>query len=219
MGFGLALVAAPLLILIDRRYVPGPLLGAALLLTITMAIREWHAMDLRRIKVAILGRLISTPPSAWLVGTLSPAAFDLLFGGVVLAGVGASLLHRRVRPTPAAVFLASVASGFMSTTAAIGGPPLALVYQNASGPELRATLAGLFVAGCIVSLTTLAIFGRFGAGDLGRTAVLAAGIALGLALSRPFVRLLDGRAIRPYVLWLSCISALVVLGRALITLR
>ena len=40
VGFGFSIVAAPLLILLDRRLVPGPLLLAGLLLVIFLTFRE-----------------------------------------------------------------------------------------------------------------------------------------------------------------------------------
>ena len=44
-GMGFALIAAPMLVLIDATLVPGPLLAAGLTLTVMMAIRERRAID------------------------------------------------------------------------------------------------------------------------------------------------------------------------------
>jgi uncharacterized membrane protein YfcA len=114
------------------------------------------------------------------------------------------------------VFAAGIASGFMGTITAIGGPPLALVYQSARGPALRATLAGAFLLGSVLSLITLAVIGRFRAHELALSAVLMPGIVLGVLVSRPLVHWLDRGATRPLVLALSTASALAVLARALI---
>lgn len=218
LGFGLALIAAPLLVLVDRDFVPGPLIAACLLLGLWMAWRERRAVDLGNLKAAVAGRVLGTPPAALLMGSLSAAAFDMLFASLVLLAVGISLVHPRIRPTPRAVFWAGAASGFMSTISSIGGPPMALVYQNAQGAVLRANLAVLFVMGCLVSLVALSLIGRFGLHELGRGMLLAAGLVLGVALSTPLRRYVDKREVRPLLLGLCFVSALLVLLRALLTL-
>ena len=214
VGFGLGLVAGPLLILIDRAYLPGPMLFAALILASFMAIRERQAIDWSGLKFSILGRLISTPPAAMIVGMVSASVFDLLFGCMILVAVGMSLIHGQIKPSGRNIFLAAIASGVMSTIGAIGGPPLALVYQNVRGPALTATLAALFAAGCLVSLLALVVVGRFGYAELAHGCVLLSGVLIGLVVSRPLLRVLDHYPIRPYVLVICTLAALVVLGRA-----
>ena len=215
VGFGLGLVAGPLLVLIDRAYIPGPMLFAAMLLTSYMAFRERQAIDLSGLKYSIMGRLLSTPVAALIIGMISATAFDLLFASMILAAVGMSLIHNKIQPTARNIFLAAIASGIMSTIGAIGGPPLALVYQNTRGPELRANLAALFAVGCLISLIALAMVGRFILADLIRSGILLIGVSIGLIISRSLVRVLDKYTLRPYVLGVCTIAALVVLGRAL----
>jgi len=215
VGFGLGLMAGPLLVLIDRHYVPGPLLFTALILTFAMAWRERHAIDLSGIKYSVLGRVISTPPAAIAVGMVSATTYDIVFGCLILLAVGMSLIHSNIKPTGRNVFLAGIASGVMSTICAIGGPPMALVYQNARGPQLRSTLAGLFFVGCLVSLIALTLVGKFVYTDLLRSGVLIIGMVIGLAISKPLLNLLDKNSVRPYILGVCTIAALVVLARAL----
>lgn len=218
IGFGAAMVAAPLLVLIDRDLVPGPLIATLLVLVLWMAVQERAAVNLGNIKAGVLGRVGGTIPAALLVGTLSAAAFDLIFSLLVIAGVLLSLVHPHVRPTRNTVFLAALASGFMGTISSIGGPPLALVYQHSQGPELRANLAVLFIVGCLISLLALSLIGRFGTRDLGYAAVLSLGVAIGILAASPLKRRLDKHAARPYLLALSLLSAVLVLGRALATM-
>src|SRR5690606_14903468 len=121
LGFGLALISAPLLLLIQRAFVPGPLIAVCLLLGLWMAWQEREAVDLGNLRPALLGRVLGTLPAAALMGSLSAAAFDLLFALLVLLAVGISLVHPHIRPTRGAVFSAAAASGFMSTISSIGG--------------------------------------------------------------------------------------------------
>ena len=92
---------------------------------------------------------------------------------------------------------------------------MALVYQNTRGSELRANLAVLFILGCTMSLTALALVGRFGLGDIQIAGVLMIGVVLGVACAKPLTRLVDKTTARPYLLGLCCLSALGVMGRAI----
>ena len=217
IGFGVALIAAPVLLLLDRDLVHGPIIAAAFFLVIWMSYNERHAINYSHIKIALIGRLCGTPVGAWLIGTLSAAMFDILFSLLVMMGVAISLLHANVRATPVSVFLATAASGFMSTISSIGGPPLALVYQNSQGSELRANLSMLFMMGCMFSLTALFLVGEFGLTEIKYSGVLFSGVLLGVPLSRPLKKFLEGKKARPYLLALCFLSALGVLARALLS--
>jgi len=218
VGFGLAMVAAPILLLIDRDLVPGPLIATALSLVMWVAWKDRHAINREIFKAALVGRLIGTPPAAFLMGTVSVVTFDLIFGVLVLLAVLISLIHANIRVTPRNIFFATFASGFMSTISSIGGPPVALVYQNSRGAELRANLSVLFMMGCVVSLTALILIGRFHWSDLGYSLVLMIGVVIGIQAAAPLRKFIDRHSARPFLLGLCVISALLVLGRALLSL-
>jgi uncharacterized protein len=57
LGFGLGLLAAPVLALVDDRLVPGPLLIIALVLTLLVALRERGGLDWGGVKWAVAGRV------------------------------------------------------------------------------------------------------------------------------------------------------------------
>jgi hypothetical protein len=215
IGFGLAIVAAPLLALLDRAYVPGPLLAAGTCLSLIMVVRERHELDLQDVGSAAIGRVIGAVPAGYALRLASQDTFDLLFSVLVLAAVALSLLRRERAPTPRAIFAAGIASGFMGTITSIGGPPVALVYQGERGPRLRATLAGMFLIGSVISLCALAIAGRFGAAELARAALLVPGVVIGAVAARPLLHRFDRGSTRGLVLALSTGSALLVLMRAL----
>src|SRR5687767_10868479 len=93
LGFGLAMIAAPLLLLLDPILVPGPLLSAALLLTLWVAWKERHAITSGYLGATISGRLLGTVPAILLLGTISALAFDIIFAILVLLAVGMSVWH------------------------------------------------------------------------------------------------------------------------------
>jgi hypothetical protein len=100
--------------------------------------------------------------------------------------------------------------------AAIGGPPIALVYQHASGPTLRATMALYFMLGTVLSIVALWLAGTFGHHELVLSAVLLPGTVVGFVASGPARRLVDGGRVRGLVLAAASLSALVLLGSALL---
>lgn len=180
-----------------------------------MALRERNAIDLAGLRAAAVGRVLGVIPAGYALSLVDQSTFDVLFASLVIAAVGLSLLRPAPYPTPGAVFGASVLSGFMGTITAIGGPPMALVYQSASGPTLRSTLALIFVIGSLISLVALAAIGRFGVDEMCHAAPLLIGVVVGATVSKPLLGLFDRGATRPLVLGLSAASAVAVLSRAL----
>jgi uncharacterized membrane protein YfcA len=214
LGFGLALIAAPLLFLIDPVFVPGPMMVVALALSSCVAWTERHAIVVTHLKSAFCGRLIGSLLAALLLGLVSARTFDLLFGMLVLVAVATSLVHPRVEPRTGTVFTAMFASGVMGTLSGIDGPPLALLYQHNRGPALRANLAVLFLMGSLLSLAALVAVGRFGLPELRASALLLLGVAPGYWCAGLLKPHLDRRNARPYLLGLCAFTALLVVGRA-----
>jgi uncharacterized membrane protein YfcA len=212
IGFGLGLVAVPFLIYVDLRFVPGPLLVAALTLHLLVSYRERSAVDTSGLAFLLSGRLLGTIPAAALLAWLPMDATKLLLAGVVLAGVGMTGITADARPTRTALFSAGTASGFMATVGALGGPPVALVYQHSPGPRLRGTLAVYFIAGPIVSLAALAAVGRFSSEELRLSFLLIPGTVLGYVMSHPLALYLDAGYTRTAVLAASALAALSVVA-------
>jgi hypothetical protein len=213
IGFGAGLLAGPVLLLIDPRFVPGPLLAAGLVLTILVAHREWEAIDYPALWQLTLGRFLGTLPAAGLLAVVSRAAFDTVFGVLVLIAVALTLAGGTPRRTPARVVAAGVASGFMGTISSIGGPAAAFALQGVSGPRFRATLAMQLLVGGSISLLAVFFAGYFGAGEVALAGILVPGVLLGFGVSRFGVRRLSATGLRPAVLALACAGALIVLAR------
>lgn len=211
VGFGLALVAAPFLVLIDARLVPGPLMFAALLLTLLMAVREWQSMDLAGATFGIAGRLPGTAVGAAALALLPAREMTVLFGVLVLLAVAMSASGLRFRPTSWALFWAGVISGFMGTISAIGGPPIALLYQDAPGPRLRSTLSAFFVVGAVISLIALHVVGRFGWYEIRVSLALVPAVLAGYAVSVRMAPILDRHHTRPAVLAVAAAGAIAVI--------
>ena len=208
VGFGLGLISAPLLLLIDPRLVPGPILCASGLLTLLLARRDWHGVQGADLRWALGGRVVGTFPAMAALAWLSNDLLDVLFGALVLFGVALTASGRHPRPGPRTLLGAGFLSGFMGTTTSIGGPPMALLYAGETGPRLRGTLSAFFVVGVALSVSALIVVGRFGFTELQLGASLFPGIVAGFLASRRPAAALDRGPLRPAVLAVATLAGL-----------
>jgi len=215
IGFGLALSTAPFLILIDPLFVPGPILFAAVVLNLFMSYRERRTIVLREVRYAIAGRLVGAIAGAGFLTVVPQAILSVVFGILVLFAVAVSAVGVHLPPNPKNLFGAGTLSGFMGTTSSIGGPPMALIYQNVSGARLRGMLAGFFVVGATINVVSLALIGRFGFAELQLAGVLIPGIMIGFGMSHWTANRLDRGLMRPAVLAISALAGLIVIARSL----
>lgn len=214
LGFGSALLAAPILALIDPTFVPGPILAANVLLTFLVARREWSAVDFEGLKFILLGRIVGNLVAVAMLVQLSRAFFDGLFGVLVLLAVGLSLARREFERTPRLLAGAGFASGVMGTISSIGGPPVALVYPHSDPARFRATLSAHFIFGGSLSLLALALVGRYGATELLLTGLLLPAVFAGFWLSHFGLARVDGPLLRRGLLALSATAGVGVLLRS-----
>ena len=214
IGFGMALVSAPILALIDPTLIPGPLIASGLVLVTLVAIRDHAHADFGTVRFSMIGQAAGAFAGASVLARLDPRGFGILFGGLVLLAVGISALGFHVRVTKTSALSAGLLGGFMGATSSIGGPPMALVYQHEPSARFRGTLSAYFIVSCVVSLTALAWVGRFGWHEVARAGLLVPGQVLGFLLSYPMTRVLSETSIRPFVLGLSALAATGVLARA-----
>jgi uncharacterized membrane protein YfcA len=217
VGYGMALVAAPLLALFDPTLVPVPLILLSSVHSVLAVVRDGRHADWSGIGWAILGRLPGTGLGVLAVVALSQQVFGLVVGLCVLACVALSLLNWRPRPQPRALLLAGIASGAGGTAAGIGGPPIALLYQNEAGPRVRGTIAGYFVLGSALSVAALAAADQITTESLASTALLTPFMLAGFALSGPARRVLDNGRTRRAVLAVAAASAVLLIGRAVLS--
>ena len=215
IGFGLAVVSAPILMLIDPVFVPGPLLFAAMVLVTSIAHRDRAETMVRDVPLGILGRVLGTIPAAYALAVLPASAYDMLFASMVMLAVVLSLFGWHIPPTPRNVVAAATLSGFSGTVSSLGGAPMALVYQAESGPRIRGTMSAIFTAGTIISLTGLWWVGHFGLVELLVGLALMPGIVVGFMISRYTSRIIDVAHTRPAILAVSALSGVAILVRAL----
>ncbi|GAA3234408.1 sulfite exporter TauE/SafE family protein [Pseudonocardia petroleophila] len=214
VGFGLALVAAPLLAILDAALVPVPLLMITAVHALLTLRREFGDTDWPGVGWALLGRLPGIGIGVLAVSTLPPRAFVAVVGLTVLVCAGLSVIRWRPRPTVPALLVAGFVSGAGGTSSSIGGPPVALLYQAATGPRVRSTLAAYFTAGTLLSIGALALAGQVTAQALTAGGLLLVPMLAGFALSGPARPLLDRGWTRPAVVGLAAAGAVALLVQA-----
>lgn len=211
LGFGLGLIAAPVLALVDKDLIPGPLLMIGVATTTVVFLRERGEVDWGGMRWAIVGRVAGTFLGAWAVIAFSKDALIVALSLSVILGVLMSVAGWNFRPTTASLLGAGTLSGVMGTLTSIGGPPMALVYQKETAQRLRSTLAGFFLIGATLSVGSLLVGGEFRWHELRLGLALIPGLVIGLGISRKVARFLDNRYTRPAVLGFSALSSLTLL--------
>ncbi|WP_230985398.1 sulfite exporter TauE/SafE family protein [Microbispora oryzae] len=215
VGFGLGLLASPIIAMLEPRVVPGAVHIVNATLPLFTLAREWRRVDWRGFGFAVLGRLPGSVAGGFVVVYVSTRALGVLVGVMVLVAVALTARSVAVPRNGGTLTAAGFLSGVTGTATGIGGPPVALVYQTAKGPQIRATLALFFVLGALQSLALLAVLGRLPARALVTGAALVPFVVLGFAVSGPLRRYLDGGRVRRAVLSVAALSAVAVLARSL----
>ncbi len=210
IGFGYALVAVPAMVLLLPWAVPVTPLFLALPMTVLMSVREWRSIDLAGFALITGGRLVGTVAGVMLLVLVPSGYLSLLTGLLILAAAVGSFLRPAFEVNDATRLAGGVASGVVGTVAALGGTPLALVYQDRSGAELRSTLALSFVVGIAMSLVGLALAGKVESRHLVLALELLPALLIGLWVSRWVVERLDERWLRPAVLVFAAVAGMVI---------
>ncbi len=216
VGFGLGVVGAPILILIEPRLVPGPILLDALLLTFLVTVREWRHVRVSDLGWSVPGRLLGTVLAVWILKVVPAARLEFTMGLFMLLAVAMTMVGPRVKVGRRSLFGAGTLAGVMSTITSMGGPPMALLYQHEEGARLRGTLAAFFALGVLLSLAGLAAVGRFGWVEVRLAGLLLPGVLLGFALSAWTAERLDKRHTRAVVLTTSAVAGAIVVLKGLL---
>ena len=218
IGFGIGMLAAPVVALIDPGLIPGTLIMVATLVTLMVVVRERQDIDLHGTGWALVGRVPGTIAGALLLAMLPERALTILLAGVVLVGVALSSFGWIPVARRRNVVLAGATSGLLGTATAIGGPPMALVWQRNEGAKLRGTMSGFFLVGSLMSIAALAATGAVDAHTMRTFALLIPAAVAGYLLSRGLNRFLDPKRLRWLAIGASTLGAVVLIGRELLTI-
>lgn len=211
IGIGLGMIASPMLALADSDFIPAAIMLAVLPLTFAVAWTDRSHIAHRDVGFALIGRVPGTIAGALVVAALSDRVLAVMVAVSVLIAVVASITGRIFRPTDRALVAAGLASGFAGTTTGVGGPPMALTYQNSEPATMRATISAFFAIGSLMSIGALALAGEIGVRQWQLTALIMPGVFAGVATAQILKDRLRAEVVRPAVLVICTLAATALL--------
>ncbi len=215
VGFGFAVLSAPILTLLDPEFVPVAPQLIALPMSVAALVRERGGVDTAGVGWILAGRVPGALLAAGVLTLAVGRALDFLIGSIVLVAVALLMSGIRVPLNRQTRFAAGLFSGFSGTASAIGGPPIALLYRTQQGPTVRSTLGSIFAIGIAINLGVLTATGILDRADLVTAAMLAPAAIIGFAASSLLHRRVDGRLLSNGILVVASVAAVGLLGRAM----
>lgn len=208
IGFGLAVVAAPILYFLDPYYVPAPITMCALVLSLFNVYSYRGQVSFKGLGSAVLGRVPGSLLGAALLLWIDHDTLALWIGLSVLGAVAVSSSSLRWQPTPGRMAFAGFMSGFMGTSSSVGGPPMALLWQHQEVNLIRANLAAFFSVSCLMSLIILAPLGQFGMVQLKLSLPLLPATFIGFLIARRSMKRVPHQQLRVASLTLCAFTGL-----------
>jgi uncharacterized protein len=214
VGFGIVVVAAPFVVWAAPELMPGSMLICGFVMPLLLLGRNWGDVSGRHLTPALAGRLALTPVGVWVVAVSSPRLIAALVGLLVLVVAVASAFAPEFEARPRNLLLAGAVTGISGTSAAVGGPFVAMTLQHEPPARLRATLAAFFTVGSLASLAGLVVAGELSRGQVQWGAILVPFLVVGYVLSGPVTRRLDDRRLRTTMLAFCVVAGLSIIVRA-----
>jgi uncharacterized protein len=215
-GFGIALVAVPvLMLLMPPALVPPVMVLLSLVNNAVVLSRCWRAVRLRLVLPLIISGVLGLPLGAWILKALDPRGLKLAIGiGVVLMALAMLAgVKRRLKLERLGLAIVGFMGGVLHTSTSVSGPPVILFLAN-QGVEKEKFRANLIAYFTVLNLFSIGVYWAFG---LLHGQVFTAGLAYLLPLVLGslggvwLARRIDERLFRQLVL-----ALVVALGVALI---
>lgn len=159
MGFGMAVIAAPIIVIFKPEWVPIILTIVAMLLSFQNSWNQRSGVVWSGIVPAMISRVPGTLIGAWVLTLLAAQWLQLMVAGMVFIAIFVTLFAKPFAANTRNLSLAGFCSGIAGTTTSIGGPPMALVMQHGGGHTTRANLSVYFAYSCITSLISYQLLG------------------------------------------------------------
>lgn len=205
-GFGVSLVAFPLLALLMPPTQAVPLLVAvSLIICLMIALGSKEAAKFSQIRILLLAGVISTPFGALLLKVISPAALSI-FAGILISTTSLFLLtgkkiHLGSRRTPAELFIGAL-SGLLNGSLSMSGPPIIIFMAN-DGNGKNSIRGNFSLYSFILNIITMASMiwnGLFGFSSIGNFAAAAPAVILGTLAGSAISKKLNERIFRYIIL-------------------
>jgi uncharacterized membrane protein YfcA len=215
MGIAFGLIAGPLLALIDVAFVPGPVLLLTFFTSITAALGERTGIKWEQLRFAVSGRLVGSLIGVSILAMIpDERTFMLVFGLIIALAVLISISGFMIPFNRGTIGIAGIVSGFTATITSVGGPPMAVVYQNQKARDVRPTLQCYFAMGSFLSLCVLVFADLMTPRDLLLAMTLLPSLIVGVLVG-PKLRPFFDKSFRPFMLATAAFAALLLILRGL----
>ena len=220
VGFGLGMVATPVLLLfLDVKSAVVVVNFLIALLLAMVLTRTWRHLDLKLSGGLVLGGVAATPVGVFALNVADAGVLKLVIVGAVitlglfsLTGLQLPLANHRLSG-PVFGFVTCLAI----TSISIGGPLAGLyaITQRWPTQTVRASLALLFIASSTAAVAQYAAAGLLDRTDLANVGLLVPGLIAGFAIASMVVNRLDERAFRYVAVGITLMGGAVLLTREL----
>lgn len=215
VGVGFALIAAPVIGLVDPGLLPVSLLILMLPLNVYLAWRERPALDSNGALWITLGRTVGAVGGVLIISRISAHDLNLFIGASTIAAAVATLCAPTFAPGRKAFVAAGAVTGITETATGIGGPALAMVFQHYRAPALRSTIALCFAVGEMLSLVMLSVAGQITPGKFVSALLLVPPVVVGAFISHHIHHRFNGKTLRISVMAFAIVSGAAILYQTL----
>ncbi|SFH84959.1 Uncharacterized membrane protein YfcA [Selenomonas ruminantium] len=221
-GFGLVIVAAPLLMFFyDPKLVIPIMILLATCGNIAQTILLHRECQWKVIGWLLLGAVIGQPLGYQIYAGIPAHYLKILISCVVLVSLAImQLRQQQIRICPRNTIRTGIAAGIMAMTTGMAGPPVAMYLASTalSARELRATSIGFFFFSNLVSLATFALGGVSLTPCLYEFIYLLPGLACGILLGQLTFRFFPVHIIKRIIFTLLYFTCFYTIYRVLITM-
>lgn len=217
IGFG---IPAGILVLLEPSMVPSCIILMGSFLALSNAMLSYKDIIKVDLIYSFTGRVIGSILAMPLIFlTLGTDYYLIVFGVLLLIATYLSAKKWNIVATKKNITIAGTASGIMGTLTGIGGPPMAIVYQNSSAPKVVATLNMFFGIGALFSVLLFVYFDLINLPEVMKSIYLSPGLVIGTYIGRRgIVRKFVNRNLKNLIIAICFISALVIILDAILSL-
>ena len=183
-GFGLAMVSAPLLLLLWEPVLVVPVL-LPLMFTVDALIvaQKWRLLEIRRVAPMTVAGVLGIPLGTYVLLAAPEDALRLAIPGLTIVSAALLLLGIKVPLSRErlAAGIAGLLSGLLISSTAMSGPPVALflINQRWAKDTFRASLGFFFLTLDILAIIALTVTGVLDGGTLLVSAALWPAVLVG----------------------------------------
>jgi len=217
IGFG---IPAGILVLLEPSMVPSCIILMGSFLALSNAMLSYKDIIKVDLIYSYTGRVIGSILAMPLIFlTLGTDYYLIIFGILLLIATYLSAKKWNIVATKKNITIAGTASGLMGTLTGIGGPPMAIVYQNSSAKKVVATLNMFFGVGALFSVLLFVYFDLINLPEVMKSIYLAPGLVIGTYIGRRrIVREFVNRNLKNLIIAVCFISALVIILDAILSI-